>query len=158
MANFSTAETPSCLLMYHILRLGKIMGSMEAKRQWVILGPRFQALNSQSKLTLTQKILSQFNIIWSLTIGQWGQWEHTLVGKHCLPSSTEVMMNMVSNMARLKVWSSPSQVRSPCFRPEWNALSLSELDIDNTKVKEKFWLLVKRYVPCSKCTMLQVYY
>ena len=36
------------------------------------------------------------------------------------------MMKVVRDMARLKVWRSPPQVKRLCFRPDWNALSLRE--------------------------------
>ena len=36
------------------------------------------------------------------------------------------MTKVVRDAARLKVWRSPPQVNRPCFRPDWNALILSE--------------------------------
>ena len=37
-----------------------------------------------------------------------------------------MITKVVRDAARLKVWRSPPQVNRPCFRPDWNALILSE--------------------------------
>ena len=97
--------------------LGEDMGKMDAKRQCETLGPRLQALNSRSTTDFTTK---RRIVVMVSGIGT----RNTL----WCPSITEVMTNVVRDMARLKVWRIPPRVRRPCFRPDWKALNLTDGD------------------------------